>query len=612
MDDEKRNELLTAAHYSKFDATLEVREENGERVIEGYAAKYGVEANIGPFKETISRGAFDKVLMSPDLDCRALINHDPTLILGRSSAGTLELSSDDIGLKYRVKLGNQQYATDLYESIERGDISQSSFAFTIKDQTWSEDRSTRSVDQVASLLDVSPVCYPAFKEATVVARKEEEPKEIRTAGVKSSDDDKCITVKKIKRKNMDLNDMKTLRSKNYEEHVLLNENADNEGRELTNEEEARCDYLESENLRLDNKLKRRKAHEDMIARQAHFAGSSISETKEMDKVNRSFSLSRAVEMVSHGKGLTGAEAEWAQEARSEMQSRGLQMSGQIGIPEAALFRAGSPDDFQAGGTGDGSGYVPTNVPGVIEALRAPTMIEQLGATTINGATGNLKFPRVSTKAIGTEAGEVAGSTDSGLAMDEINLSPVRVANKTLFSKQLILQGGSQVDTLIARELAAGINTTIDKAAFAKIVAGITPVAHGGGALANSDVFALEQAVLQAGGNMANSKWAMNPHGWASSRALAEVSNVSAMWTGQTFDGFPAVATPNIAEGTSGKGDLIFGDFAAGLVLAYFGGLDLLVDPYSNAGNAQIALHLNKFYDCEVRQAGAFASITNVA
>ena len=614
MEDEKRDELLTAAHYSKHDATLEVREENGERVIEGYAAKYGVEANIGPFKETISRGAFDKVLMSETLDCRALINHDPSLILGRSSAGTLELSSDDVGLKYRVKLGNQQYATDLYESIQRGDISQSSFAFTIKDQTWSEDRSTRSVDQVASLLDVSPVCYPAFKEATVVARKEEEPKEIRTAEVKISDDDKCITVKKIKRKNMDLNDMKTLRSKNYEEHVLLNENADNEGRELTNEEEARCDYLESENVRLDNKLKRRKAHEDMIARQAHFAGSSISETKEMDKVNRSFSLSRAVEMVSHGKGLTGAEAEWAQEARSEMQSRGLQMSGQIGIPEAALFRAGAADNFQAGATGDGSGFVPTNVPGVIEALRAPTMIETLGATTINGATGNLKFPRVSNKAIGVAATEIEDMATAGastLELDEVNLTPNRVSNTTLFSKQLILQGGNQIDSLIARELQAGINTTIDEAAFAKIVAGITPVA-GGGSLTAANLFGLEKSVLAAGGNMANCKWAMNPAGWAASRDLATVSSINAFWDGQMFDGFPAVATPNIAEGTGGKGDIIFGDFAAGLVLAYFGGLDLLVDPYSNAGTAQIALHLNKFYDCAVRQAGAFAGITNVA
>ena len=456
-------------------------------------------------------------------------------------------------------------------------------------------------------MDVSPVTYPAYKEATVVAREEEEEaKEIRTAEVKPSEKIKS----KSKNKKMNLNEMKALRSKNYEEHVSLIENTETEGRELTNEEEARADYLEGEVTRLDNKIKRRSAHEDMIARQANFAGTSVSETKEMDKINRSFSLSRAINTVALGKGLEGAEAEWAQESQREMQARGLQMSGQIGIPEAALLRAGGADDFQAG-SGDGSGYVPTNVPGVIEALRAPTMIETLGATTINGATGNLKFPRVSNKAIATEETEVSADADSTMEMDEVNLSPVRVANKTLFSKQLILQGGNQVDTLIARELSDGINTTIDKAAFAKIVAGITPVAHGGAALANSDVFALEKAVLAAGGNMSNCKWAMNPHGWASSRALAEVSNVSAMWKGQTFDGFPAVATPNIAEGTAAHGDLIFGDFAAGLVLAYFGGLDLLVDPYSNAGTAQIALHLNKFYDCEVRQAGAFASITNV-
>ena len=603
MDDEKRNELLTAAHYSKHDSTLQTREENGERIIEGYAAKYETETNIGPFMESISRGAFDNVLEN---DVRALINHDPSLVLGRTSAGTLELTSDDVGLKYRVKLGNQQYATDLYESIQRGDISQSSFAFTIKEQTWSEDRSSRKVNEVAQLLDVSPVTYPAYKEATVVAREEEEEaKEIRTAEVKPSEKIKS----KSKNKKMNLNEMKALRSKNYEEHVSLIENTETEGRELTNEEEARADYLEGEVTRLDNKIKRRSAHEEMIARQANFAGTSISETKEMDKINRSFSLSRAVETVSLGKGLEGAEAEWAQEARSEMQARGLQMTGQIGIPEAALLRAGGADNFQAG-SGDGSGYVPTNVPGVIEALRAPTMIEQLGATTIHGATGNLKFPRVSVKAIATEETEVSADANSTMAMDELELSPIRVANKTLFSKQLILQGGNQVDSLIARELTAGINETIDKAAFAKAAAA-TQTAGAGAALTPAMLFELEKDVLAAGGNFANCKWAMSPTGWKVSRDLATVDSINAFWSGQSFDGFPAVATPNLVDGTADAGDICFGDWAQGLVLAYFGGLDLLVDPYSNAGTAQIALHLNKFYDVDVRQAGAFASITNV-
>ena len=610
MDDEKRNELLTAAHYSKYDSTLEVREEDGEMIIEGYAALYNSETDLGVFRESISPGAFDDVLND---DVRALINHDPSLILGRSSAGTLELSTDEHGLKYRVKLGEQQYAKDLYTSIKRGDISQSSFAFTIEDQSWSEDRSTRKVEKVAKLLDVSPVTYPAYKSATVAARKEEEPKEIRTAEVESSDNNKCVTVKKIKSKKMDLNEMKSLRSKNYEEHVSLMATADSEGREMTNEEEARADYLESENVRLDNKIKRRKAHEDMIARQAHFAGSSVSETKELDKVNRSFSLSRAVQAVSHGKGLEGAEAEWAQEARSEMQSRGIQMSGQIGIPEAALFRAGGQDDFQT--TGDGNGFVSTQVPGVIEALRAPTVIEMLGATTINGATGNLKFPRVSAKAGAAEPddpdNEVGADAGSGLELDEVNLSPVRVANTSKFSKMLIQQGGSEVDTLIARELAAGINTKIDQQAFAKIVAGVTAVDGASAALTAAQLFALEKSVLAAGGNMANCKWAMSPIGWEVSRGLASVESINAFWSGQSFDGFPAVASPNVPTGTASTGDLIFGDFAAGLMLAYFGGLDVLVDPYSAASTGQVNLHLNKFYDCEVRQAGAFSRITAV-
>ena len=614
MEDEKRDELLTAAHYSKFDSTLEVREENGEMIIEGYAALYNSETDLGVFRESISPGAFDDVLND---DVRALINHDPSLILGRSSAGTLELSTDEFGLKYRVKLGEQQYAKDLYSSIKRGDISQSSFAFTIKDQSWSEDRSTRKVEKVAKLLDVSPVTYPAYKSATVAARKEEEPKEIRTAEVKSSDDDKCITVKKIKKNNMNLNELKSLRSKNYEEHVALVELTETDGRELTNEEEARESYLNGEVLRLDKKIKLRTTHEEMIARQAHFAGSSISETKELDKVNRSFSLSRAIQAVSHGKGLEGAEAEWAQEARSEMQSRGIQMSGQIGIPEAALFRAGDVDDFQT--TGDGSGFVSTRVPGVIEALRAPTVIEMLGATTINGATGNLKFPRVSAKAGAAEPSdpdnEVGADAGSGLELDEVSLSPIRVANTTKFSKMLIQQGGSEVDTLIARELAAGINTKIDQQAFAKIIAGVsaTTATNGaGGALVAADLFAMEKAVIAAGGNMANCKWAMSPIGWQISRGLATVESINAFWSGQSFDGFPAVASPNVPTGTTATGDLIFGDFAAGLMLAYFGGLDVLVDPFSDAGTGKVNLHLNKFYDCEVRQAGAFSRVTNVA
>ena len=100
--------------------TIEVRESEGdEMTLEGYAAVYNSETDLGHFREVIKPGAFDDVL---DNDVRALINHDPNLILGRTTNGTLELSVDERGLKYRVKLGSQQYAKDFYESVKRGDI----------------------------------------------------------------------------------------------------------------------------------------------------------------------------------------------------------------------------------------------------------------------------------------------------------------------------------------------------------------------------------------------------------------------------------------------------------------------------------------------------------
>jgi hypothetical protein len=344
----------------------------------------------------------------------------------------------------------------------------------------------------------------------------------------------------------------------------------------------------------------------MIARQAQMGGASVSEAKEINKINRSFSLSRAVQAASFGKALEGAEAEWAQEAAKEYQMRGLQMSGQIGIPASALFRAGAADDFQAG-SGDGSGFVATSVPGVIDALRTPTMAERVGVTTINNATGNLKFPRVSAKAAGTEAGEVAADSASGLELDEVTLSPIRVAANTKYSKMLIQQGGPQVDAMISRELAAGINETIDKAVFAKAAASAgTIVDKAGAAVASSDLYNMQKAVLAAGGDLARCQYVGSPSALSILKAEAAIASVSALMEGNSIDGYPTNFTPNLVDDDAAQGAVLFGDFQLGMVLAFFGGIDLLVDPYSNAGTAQIALHVNKFYDVDVRQAGALA------
>lgn len=583
--------------------TIEVREaDSDDMVLEGYAAVFNSETDLGHFREVIKPGAFDDVMTN---DVRALINHDPNLILGRTENGTLELSTDERGLKYRVKLGAQQYAKDFYESVKRGDISQSSFAFTIKEQSWNEERTVRSVDKVRQLLDVSPVTYPAYAAATVQAR-DQQPEPNEANAVAEADTDTTV-IETQTFETMNLNEMKATRAKHADRFEELVNVADTENRDWTNNEQEEADLCKREVERLDGKIARRQAAEDMITRQAQMGGASVSEAKEINKINRSFSLSRAVQAASFGKALEGAEAEWAQEAAKEYQMRGLQMSGQIGIPASALYRAGGADDFQAD-SGDGSGFVATSVPGVIDALRTPTLAERVGVTTINNATGNLKFPRVSAKAAGTEETEVSGDAASGLELDEVTLSPIRVAANTKYSKQLILQGGAQVDAMISRELAAGINETIDKAVFTKAAAGAA-AAHRvdkEGTATYADVVKMQRDVLQDGGDLSRCVYVANPTAMSILKPDAAVTSVSALVENGRIDGFETYFTPQVADSTALEGAMLFGDFQLGMVLAFFGGIDLLVDPYSNAGTAQIALHVNKFYDTEVRQADALA------
>lgn len=151
--------------------TVEVRSDDGESRISGYAAVFHrLSENMGGFREKILPGAFDSVL---DNDVRALVNHDSRLILGRTSADTLQLSVDEKGLHYRIDPPDTQYARDLIASIRRGDITQSSFAFQVENEQWDEDddgRLVRTIQSFKKLFDIAPVTYPSYPDTTVAAR----------------------------------------------------------------------------------------------------------------------------------------------------------------------------------------------------------------------------------------------------------------------------------------------------------------------------------------------------------------------------------------------------------------------------------------------------------
>lgn len=150
-------------------------DDNSPSIIEGYAAKFETETEIGyyyKFREKIKKGAFDDVLND---DVRCLFNHNPNYVLARCSEGkgTLTLSIDEIGLKYSYETPDRQYARDLQNAIELGDISQSSFAFDIESETWTEregETPLREIVKFKRLYDVAPVTYPAYADTEVAKR----------------------------------------------------------------------------------------------------------------------------------------------------------------------------------------------------------------------------------------------------------------------------------------------------------------------------------------------------------------------------------------------------------------------------------------------------------
>jgi len=149
---------------------VEKRSDTEQRLIVGHAAVFNAETDIGGyFMERVAPGAFARAILEDDV--RSLFNHDANFVLGRTKAGTLKLREDGTGLMTETTPPDTQFARDLQISIDRGDISQMSFAFRVKKESWQEngDKWLRTIEDV-ELFDVSPVTYPAYPTTDVGLR----------------------------------------------------------------------------------------------------------------------------------------------------------------------------------------------------------------------------------------------------------------------------------------------------------------------------------------------------------------------------------------------------------------------------------------------------------
>jgi len=159
----------------RFTGSCELRtiapEEGGRKKIAGHAAVFNsLSEDLWGFREKIAPGAFKNALAKSDI--RALLNHDPNFVLGRTKNSTLRVHEDEAGLAVEIDPPETGWADDLLISIGRGDISQMSFAFRVGEDSWeTEDGlNIRTILSFDEIFDVSPVTYPAYPETDVALR----------------------------------------------------------------------------------------------------------------------------------------------------------------------------------------------------------------------------------------------------------------------------------------------------------------------------------------------------------------------------------------------------------------------------------------------------------
>lgn len=154
--------------------SYEVTVDSESRAVEGYALLFDTPSTGLPFTEVIERGALEGVIAKSDVF--ALLNHDQrrgVLARAKNGKGSLILSVDAKGLKYRFEAPKSALGNELLENLSRGEVDSSSFAFTVEKDTWERGKDgkvKRTIHKVSELFDVSPVYNAAYSQTSVYKR----------------------------------------------------------------------------------------------------------------------------------------------------------------------------------------------------------------------------------------------------------------------------------------------------------------------------------------------------------------------------------------------------------------------------------------------------------
>ena len=564
------------------------------RNITGYAVVFeSVSEDLG-FRERIMKGAItDDTIKKSDVFC--LLNHDPSKVLARSKngEGSLKLEIDEQGLKYSFAAPQTDLGNEILEHLQRGEIDSSSFAFTVSTDEGSERWYTlegvqyRDIYKIDELFDVSPVYQPAYQETTVSKRaleelekqktmQDEKEKEVQEETVEKTDevqeDKEVPTQEEVEKKNTDTED----------KEVQEEDTVEKSDEEVVDEDKDKDNEVEGEDKE-DKEARSARTHKHI----------NINTMKE-----QRFSLLKAIRNVAENRQLDNVTAAVCNEGMKEMRAAGLNTVGQIYIPTMETRAAVSV-------ASEGVDVVATDLYDIIEPLRAKNVLVQAGAKFYTGLTNNAQIP-VMTGSNVNWAGETAAATDGNVLFNNVTLTPKRLTAYVDISKMLLAQDSIGVENAIRQDLINAINSKLESTILGKGAKSATTPAGIFNGKTPTKVTDFEglvglEAKVEEASVLGGISYIASPSARASFRNMMKGSRGTAQlaYTDGTLDGTPVYSTSNVEAKT-----FVVGDFS-NLAIGSWGGLDIVVDNYTQAVNGMIRLVVNAYFDAALIRPEAF-------
>jgi len=412
-----------------------------------------------------------------------------------------------------------------------------------------------------------------------------------------------------------------------EQMQLIADTAEAEQRDLTDEEVKQWDQLNEDAERIRKRIEIAQKQEELRAKVAAVAYAdgwgATAEEKEKQQAQRRFSLLRAIEARIEGRQLDGIELEMHQEAVKEARESGITING-IGLPGFFFEKR----DLTVGTATAGGNTVATDLGDLIPALRPRLLTERLGATILTGLRGNLDLPRHSTTASASWYAENGTAAESDPAFDKISLSPKRLAATMDVSKQLIAQGSFDIEAFLRAELEAAIREAVDAAAINGSGTsnqptgilntsgiGVVSIGTNGGAPTHQHIIDLETEVAVDNADIGALAYLTTPGVRGRlKRTAVDAGSGQFVWQGNEMNGYRAEVSTQVPSNlTKGSGTnlhaILFGNWND-LIIANWAGVDIVVDPYTKATSALVAMTVNSYWDVALRHAESFAAVVD--